>query len=115
MVFHLQVSYSLTQTKLCKHYILVILPIIGKIFRPFSKIQKAQLIIANNLKQIVEYRREHYEEYNKVDMIQLLLEQDVERQKNENVSTKYVSIDKNQIFRNHRFILILSFLIVMDF
>ena len=43
------------------------------------------MIVANNLKSVVTKRKEKFDEYKKVDLIQLLLQQDQERQKNENV------------------------------
>ena len=58
--------------------------------RPFSYIQKVQMIIANNLQSVVSKRKEKFNEYKKVDLIQLLLQQDQERQQNENVGLIYL-------------------------
>lgn len=60
-------------------------PSLGPLTRAFSVIQRYQLTIANNLKKVVEYRREKMDEYKSVDLIQLLLEQDKQRQQKENV------------------------------
>ena len=65
-------------------------PILGALMRPFSYVQKVQMIIANNLKSVVTKRKEKFDEYKKVDLIQLLLQQDQERQKNENVRLIYL-------------------------
>uniref|UniRef100_A0AC34QP73 Cytochrome P450 n=1 Tax=Panagrolaimus sp. JU765 TaxID=591449 RepID=A0AC34QP73_9BILA len=57
---------------------------IGYLVRPFSSIYWTQLAIARNLRQVIAYRKEHMDEYQRVDLIQLLLKEDEERQKREN-------------------------------
>ena len=56
-------------------------PSLGPLTRAFSIIQQYQLTIANNLKKVVEYRKEKMDDFKSVDLIQLLLEQDKIRQK----------------------------------
>ena len=53
--------------------------------RFFAALQRYQLKIANNLKQVVEVRKEKINDFKSIDLIQLLLEQDRIRQQRENV------------------------------
>ncbi|KAE9547542.1 hypothetical protein FO519_009247, partial [Halicephalobus sp. NKZ332] len=62
----------------------MVVPFLGRLMRPFSKIQKAQMIVAENLKSVVDERKRKFNDFKKIDLIQLLLQQDQERQKNEN-------------------------------
>ncbi|KAE9548524.1 hypothetical protein FO519_008267 [Halicephalobus sp. NKZ332] len=62
----------------------MIVPFLGKIIRPFSQLHKLQMVIAGNLESVVDERKRKFDEFKKIDLIQLLLQQDQERQKNEN-------------------------------
>ena len=70
--------------KKCK--ILVIFPYFGRFFRKHSAIGRAEKILADNLTKVVEERKKSFGTYDKIDLIELLLQQDQIRQKTENVS-----------------------------
>lgn len=57
---------------------------LGYLLRSFSSIYKAQTTIANNLRNIIKYRQENHNDYKRIDLIKLLLDEDEERQKREN-------------------------------
>ncbi|KAE9546078.1 hypothetical protein FO519_010710, partial [Halicephalobus sp. NKZ332] len=59
-------------------------PLLGYLIRPFSTVYNLQQSIANDLRKVVTYRKEHIDDYKRIDLIQLLLKEDEERQKREN-------------------------------
>jgi hypothetical protein len=61
-------------------------PIIGTLCRKFSAIGRAEKVIADNLRKVVEERKKNFGTHGKIDLIELLLQQDQIRQKTENVS-----------------------------
>ncbi|KAE9553571.1 hypothetical protein FO519_003211 [Halicephalobus sp. NKZ332] len=56
----------------------------GYLLKPFSSLYKSQKVISENLRNVIEYRKKIIRDYKRVDLIQLLLEEDEERQKREN-------------------------------
>uniref|UniRef100_A0AC34QXN3 Cytochrome P450 n=1 Tax=Panagrolaimus sp. JU765 TaxID=591449 RepID=A0AC34QXN3_9BILA len=59
---------------------------LGYMIRPFASLYKSQKVISDNLRDVIVYRKNNFKDYKRVDLIQLLLEADDERQKRENVS-----------------------------
>uniref|UniRef100_A0AC35F2K1 Cytochrome P450 n=1 Tax=Panagrolaimus sp. PS1159 TaxID=55785 RepID=A0AC35F2K1_9BILA len=58
-------------------------PILGYL-RWFSALQKYNLVLAKNLTSIIDYRIKNFDQFKKIDLIQLLLQQDKIRQEREN-------------------------------
>lgn len=59
-------------------------PVLGNM-RHFSSLHKYNMVLARNLSSVVDYRIKNYDNFKKVDLIQLLLQQDKIRQIRENV------------------------------
>uniref|UniRef100_A0AC34GTD6 Cytochrome P450 n=1 Tax=Panagrolaimus sp. ES5 TaxID=591445 RepID=A0AC34GTD6_9BILA len=59
---------------------------LAPLMRAFSALQRYQMVIANNLRKVVEFRKQKMDDFKSIDLIQLLLEQDKIRQQRENVS-----------------------------
>uniref|UniRef100_A0A914ZC96 Cytochrome P450 n=1 Tax=Panagrolaimus superbus TaxID=310955 RepID=A0A914ZC96_9BILA len=57
---------------------------LAPIMRTFSALQRYQMAIANNLRKVVEFRKQKMDDFKSIDLIQLLLEQDKIRQQREN-------------------------------
>jgi cytochrome P450 len=57
---------------------------LAPLMRTFSALQRYQMAIANNLRKVVEFRKEKMDNFKSIDLIQLLLEQDKIRQQREN-------------------------------
>ena len=58
---------------------------LGKLLRKISAIGRIEKVIANNLAKVVQARRKMFETYTKMDLIQLLLQQDQIRQQTDGV------------------------------
>ena len=58
---------------------------LGKLLRKISTIGRIEKVIANNLAKVVQARRKMFETYTKLDLIQLLLQQDQIRQQTDGV------------------------------
>ena len=58
---------------------------LGKLLRRISAIGRIEKVIANNLAKVVQARRKIFETYTKMDLIQLLLQQDQIRQQTDGV------------------------------
>jgi hypothetical protein len=65
--------------------VLVIFPCFSRWIRPFSAVSRAENVLLRNLRKIIDERRKNYDENRKVDLIQLLLQQDQIRQHTEGV------------------------------
>ncbi|KAE9546929.1 hypothetical protein FO519_009859, partial [Halicephalobus sp. NKZ332] len=85
--FYVQCRKLVSEFSLRKSFALLIGFIfkpLGYLIRPFSTVYKLQQSIANDLRKVVTYRKEHIDDYKRIDLIQLLLKEDEERQKREN-------------------------------
>ena len=60
-------------------------PIIGQFLRRFSAIGRVEQKIINKLRKVVQERQKVFETYPKMDLIQLMLQQDRIRQQTEGV------------------------------
>ena len=58
---------------------------LGRLLRKISAIGRIEKVIANNLAKVVQARRKMFETYTKMDLIQLLLQQDQIRQQTDGV------------------------------
>uniref|UniRef100_A0AC34FF80 Cytochrome P450 n=1 Tax=Panagrolaimus sp. ES5 TaxID=591445 RepID=A0AC34FF80_9BILA len=74
-------AFNLTQTP--GLWLSKLFPILGNL-RFFSTLHQYNMILAKNLSTVVDYRIKNYDQFKKIDLIQLLLQQDKIRQEREN-------------------------------